>query len=242
MALEFLKLYPSGSQQASTGEACRQTATKWDWYFLKQIAALKTRKIVWPSEWEPDNYAAAKEKERTDGNVYVVNFGPSVDGTHGRIHEPAVGETRSKNPLWFSHKFHGPGLAYEFALDVFTDRLVWMNGPFPASVPDSEIFKNSLIQKIPKGMRVIADRCYQGEPLAHIISGLNPHDNKALARFKSRAKSRQEGFNTKLKQFKICAEVFRHDKNRLEKHKISWTAAAVMVQYGMELDNCFWDV
>lgn len=86
---------------------------------------------MWPTEWEAHNYAAAKEKEKTDGEVHIITFGPSVDGTHGRIHEPFVGEMRSKNLLWYSHKYHGPALAYEFAMDIFSGRLVWMNGPYP---------------------------------------------------------------------------------------------------------------
>ena len=122
--------------------------------------------------------------KRPVGGPVVATFGCTVDGTHGRSHEPSVGETRTQNPIYFSHKSNGPAFAYEFALDVFTARLVWMNGAFPASTPDREIFKKGLMQKIPDGMRVIADSGYSGEPLEHIISGKNPRDHKDLKKLK----------------------------------------------------------
>lgn len=242
MALHFLRKYPTGEEQAKLFGMNRETASIWTWYFLEKIAALQSQKIVWPKEWGKEEYASAKKKGKEQQQVYAVSFGCSVDGTHGQIHEPSVGETRSKNPIYFSHKFHGPAYAYEFALDIFSDRLVWMSGPFPASTPDREIFKDGLMKMIPEGMRVVADSGYSGELLKHIISGPNPHDSKMLQNFKSRAKSRQEDFNSRLKKYKICQETFRHDKCRLMKHKTSWTAVAIICQYRMEHEKSFWDV
>ena len=242
MALHFLRKYPTGDEQAELFDVTRETAATWTWYFLEKIAALESQKIVWPKEWGKAEYAAAKRRGDDTGEVHVVSFGCSVDGTHGSIHEPSVGEPRSKNPIYFSHKTHGPAYAYEFALDIFSDRLVWMNGPFPASTPDREIFKDGLMKLIPEGMRVVADSGYSGEPLKHIISGPNHRDSKTLANFKARAKSRQEDFNSRLKKYKICEETFRHDRDRREKHKTSWTAVAIICQYRMETEKSFWDV
>ena len=237
-----MAVYNLGRDQAALNDVCRQTAATHSWYFVEKIALLKSQKILWPTEWEESNYVAAKEQEQIDGKLHVITFGPSVDGTHGRIHEPSVGETRSKNPKYYSHKTHGPALAYEFAMDIFSGRLVWMNGPYPASTPDREIFKDGLMAKIPKGMRVVADSGYSGEPLAHIISGDNVHDHKIVKHFKSRAKARQEAFNSKFKSYAICNQVFRHDRNRMQKHKLAWTAVAVVCQYRLEIEATFWDI
>lgn len=245
IALNFMKMYNVGTDQAPLNGVCRQTAAKHSWFFLEKVALLKSQKIIWPPEWEGSNYAAAKEKEKKDKKdkkVHVITFGPSVDGVHGRIHEPSVGETRSKNPKWYSHKSHGPALAYEFAMDIFSGRLVWMNGPYPASTPDREIFKDGLMAKIPDGMRVVADSGYSGEPLAHIISGDNVHDHKIVQRFKSLAKARQEAFHARFKANHICSDLFRHDRDRMRKHKIAWTATAVVCQYRLEIEKTFWDI
>ncbi|GAX17651.1 hypothetical protein FisN_UnNu085 [Fistulifera solaris] len=242
MSLHFLRKYPTGEEQAKLFNINRETVSTWTWFFLEKIAVLESQKIVWPKEWEKERYAAARKKGKDQQDVYAVSFGCSVDGTHGRIHEPSVGEPQSKNPIYFSHKSHGPAFAYEFAIDIFQDRLVWMNGPFPASTPDREIFKNGLMKMIPDGMRVVADSGYSGEKLKHIISGPNPRDSKKLRKFKSRARSRQEDFNARLKNYKICAETFRHDRYRKKRHKASWTAVAIICQYRIEHEKTFWSV
>ena len=242
MALYYLRKYPTGHDHSQHFDVSRETITKWTWFFLDRISALQSQKIVWPAEWEKERYAAAKLRGEVEGEVYVVGFGCTVDGTHGPIHEPSVGETRAKNPVYYSHKTNGPAFAYEFALDIFQDRLVWMNGPFPASTPDREIFKNGLMEKIPEGMRVIADRGYSGQPLQHIISLPNPYDNAQLKNFKARASARQEDFNSLLKKFKICELTFRHDRDRIQKHKTAWTAVAIICQYHFEIDKSLWDV
>lgn len=105
----------------------------------------------------------------------------SVDGTHCRIQEPKH-PTRSKNPESYSHKFHQAGLAYELALSVWDDRLVWMNFPFKASVPDIKIFRSGLKGMIPMGKKVIADNGYRGD----ILCTPNSRDCEYLAWQKSR--------------------------------------------------------
>lgn len=64
----------------------------------------------------------------------------SVDGTHCPIQEPTKGHKYSKNPRYYSHKFNSAGLAYEVAVFIFTNNIVWINGPFPAGLGDDTIF------------------------------------------------------------------------------------------------------
>jgi hypothetical protein len=63
----------------------------------------------------------------------------------------------------YSHKFNGPGLAYELALSLYTNKLVWLNGPFKAGKGDTEIYESQLQAKIPNGKFAIVDNGLQGQ-------------------------------------------------------------------------------
>lgn len=70
----------------------------------------------------------------------------------------------------FSHKSNGAGFTYELALSVYENRLVWINGPFFASVHDITMFRNegdpenSLKELIPDGKLAVGDKGgYTGE-------------------------------------------------------------------------------
>ena len=59
----------------------------------------------------------------------------SIDGTDCRIQEPTPFD-----PLWYSHKFNGPGVRYEVGICIQTGWIVWVHGPFPAGdFPDIKI-------------------------------------------------------------------------------------------------------
>ena len=63
-------------------------------------------------------------------NIFLANNGSaciiSVDGTNIKINQPQKFEKK-----WFSYKFRGPGLRYEFALNIPTGGIVWSRGSFP---------------------------------------------------------------------------------------------------------------
>ena len=82
----------------------------------------------------------------------------SIDGTHFRINEPVPFDT-----LWYSHKFNGPGLAYELGLCIKTGNIVWYNGPFPSKHPDISIFRANLKSLLLPGEKVVADLGYKGK-------------------------------------------------------------------------------
>ena len=95
------------------------------------------RQIVWPTGWK-------------------TNFTISVDGVHCRFHE-LEDDKLAKNPENYSHKFNGPGLAYELALSIFENKLVWMRGPFKPSKSDLGIYQGELKGMLPVDKRVVCD-------------------------------------------------------------------------------------
>lgn len=117
-----------------------------------------------------------------------------------------------------------------------SNKLVWLNGPFPASTSDITIFRSrpndeeSLKAQIPEGKRVIGDSGYKGEP--EVVSISREGDDQETKKFKARAKSRQETFNGRLKNFRILVLPFRHGH---DKHRKPMVACCILVQ--MEIQN-----
>jgi DDE superfamily endonuclease len=187
--------------------------------------------IVWPStqdlstESDDDRYDA-------DGARLLI----TVDGTHCPIFEPEDPEL-SKNPKYYSHKINQAALNYELGILVTESRLVWVNGPFPAATHDITVFRRGLIHMIPRGSKAIGDAGYRGEP--NYISTKNVHAPRVVEKFKSRARSRHETFNSRIKAFGSMFQRFRHG---VVKHKIAFMAICVICQYQMECGSPLFDV
>lgn len=81
----------------------------------------------------------------------------SVDCTDCPINEPFPFDTK-----WYSHKFKSSGLRYEIALRIASGNINWVSGPFPAGVPDINIFRKDLANNLIYPERVIADKGYRG--------------------------------------------------------------------------------
>ena len=159
----------------------------------------------------------------------------TVDGVHFRVEEPRT----EPDAIWYSHKFEGPGVGYELALDINENKIIWINGPFPAGNTDLQIFRdngNGLKYMIPIGKKMIADRGYCGEP---DLSTPNTLDGEDLKLFKRRARARHENLNRRLKEYRILSERFRHD---LGKHKMVFEAVCVVVQYDIENERPLFQV
>jgi DDE superfamily endonuclease len=125
--------------------------------------------------------------------VFIV----TVDGVHCSIDEPKD-PILSKNPKYYSHKFNKAAVSYEIAISVFTNQLVWMNGPFPAGKTDIQVFRHEgLKDMIPAGKKAIGDKGYRGEK--GLVSTPSSHDHIDVRHFKSRARARHETFNARLK-------------------------------------------
>jgi SRSO17 transposase len=139
---------------------------------------------------------------------------------------------------WYSKKFNKAGLTYELAVALFSNKIVWVNGPFPAGQNDIRVFRkpNGLLSKLPKGHPAIADEGYRGEE--EYCSTRNPYDSNDVKYFKGRAKARHETVNSRLKAFGILAQPLRTNggsHGRLDRHKMAFEACLVIIQY--ELDN-----
>jgi DDE superfamily endonuclease len=167
-------------------------------------------------------------EDEEDAAIFIC----MVDGTHCRISEPST----DPSTKWFSHKSNGPGLAYELALSIYSNQVVWFSGPFTPNQHDLTIFRkpNGLKERMPVGKRGIADNGYVGEEM---LSTDNDLDSEDVKRFKKRAKARQETLNARCKIFGVLSERFRHTgARRMECHGLAFSAVIVIVQY--EIEGC----
>jgi DDE superfamily endonuclease len=175
--------------------------------------------IVWPFN---GNQPAIEDDE-------AVLFA-TIDGTHCRISEPR-GNPSAKH---FSHKFKGPGVAYEIVIHVRSQKILWVSGPYQAGMPDVEMPRqpDGILTKIPAGKKIIADKAYRGE--ANKLSTPNPHDSAVVSAYKGRARARHETVNKRIKDYQIAQQRFRHC---IEKHKVAFEAVCILVQYDLENNN-----
>jgi len=220
MSLHALKKYPHEMEREPIFDISRAQGRDWVFYFLEKLQALKAAKICWPEDY----YA---------GDIWVI----SVDGTHVWMNEPKHHEW-SMDSAYFSHKHGKAGATYELGISLSENRLVWINGPFPAGQSDLKVFKkpNGLKKLLGRiGKRCIADGGYPGYP--EIISTPNSLDSKEVAKFKSRALKRHETFNGLLKRYECLGGIrFRHG---IAKFKTMFEAVCVICQYQIEKDPLY---
>jgi hypothetical protein len=184
------------------------------------------RQIVWPERWSND--------ATNDHEILLL----TVDGVHCSVNEPKH-PTLSKNPAWYSHKFHQSAVDYEIGISIYTQQVVWISGPHRAGANDISIYRKNggLKEKIPRGKRAIGDNGYRGE--AATISTPNSNDIPSLRKFKGRARARQETFNSRIKTFACLVKKFRHG---LVRQKQVFEAVCVICQYQMENGSPLFDV
>jgi hypothetical protein len=197
MAMHHLKRYPTELEREGPWDITPRIGREWVWYFLKKIQALKAQKITWPDDFGTD--------------IWVI----SVDGTHCWIQEPMHREW-SQDPQYFSHKYNKAGLNYEIAISLAEQRVVWLNGPFPAGTNDVKTFsRHGLKQKLlDASKKAIGDKGYVGHPEA--VSTYNVHDSRGVTKFKSRALKRHETYNGLTKRFDCLSTRFRHGPDRFK--------------------------
>ena len=194
--------------------------------YTKMIQSLKPNKITFDG-WGNDE-------------IHII----SVDGCNFRTQEFRL----DPNSKWYDHKSHSSGVKYEFALAIRSNRLVWINGPFPAGGKhDLTVYrggtkadgeknwdKDALHAKMPPGKKAIGDSGYKG--VSSVVTKSKAH-SEGFSEFIARAKNRQETFNMRLNIFDILTKRFRHGvttEDKLEQHKSVTEAICVLVQFDME--------
>jgi hypothetical protein len=221
LTLFWFRSYLKYPQIEGPWKVCPQTIGEKIIIYAEAIQRLKKHKVKWFEDGDYD-----------DEEIFLV----SVDGIHCRTFEVR----KDPGKKWYSHKSHGAGLAYELAIAIRSDRLVWMNGPFYASKSDITIFRYgdgdennpgpNLRDMLPEGKRAVADSGYRGED-GKKCSITRQGDSDEVKEFKARAKSRQEVFNSKVKAFVCTATEFRHGK---EIHATAFESVCILLQYDME--------
>jgi hypothetical protein len=223
MMVEWFREYETDFKTAAKYGLCEKTGSMYLWRYAKGIQHLKSKKIKWVERWN------------NQGSEIVI---VSVDGVHCTINEPR----QLPSSKWYSHKSHGPALAYEIAVAIQENKIVHIHGPFPAGIPDLTIFRSpgGLKSKIPDGKLATADRGYRGEPALRLP---NDRDTDIAKGFKKRSQARHETLNSRLKSFKILSTRFRHSHNGRKQqqgvtchdnHKVIFEAVCVLLQYDME--------
>lgn len=226
--IHFLRKYSDDNDASNPFKCSDGTLRDNKWRIVRGIQHLKNKKVKWPKEWEAGPSSAAYG----DIPVFLV----SVNGIHCFIQEPNHGRWL-KNPAYYSHKFKKAALSYEVALSVYQNKVLSINGPFPASTNDTTIFNGGIRNKIPRGRLAIVDNGYEGNDTR--TSKPNPLDSAEVRKFKGRARSRQECFNSRLKNFKCLKEEFRHGE---KKHAICFEAVVVICQYQLENGSPLFDI
>jgi hypothetical protein len=229
MAHHFVWAYPKNHQLLASHFkqiAERDAQGKQLWRWVSMLADLKALKIVWHRGLDDPNRP-----------IFIV----LVDGTDFKVWEkkhPHLSIDKGQ----YSHKFNHGALKYEIAIDLWTSRVVWINGPVRAGVHDRVLFDSGLESKIQPGKLVITDRVYgqQDRPTAHAKLALpNDVDGKTMANFKARARCRHETFNGRLKFFRALSDTFHHNP---DKHVHVFEAVCVTVQYQMDNGGKLFDV
>lgn len=221
-ALNFLRIYPTETQQTNRWHKSRNFLRPRLWYMVGKIAAQKQWKITWPD----DNFGT---------DIWAM----SVDGVHFRTEEPSH-PLYPKDPSYFTYKHHCAGFNYEIALSLRESRCHWINGPYKAGkYNDIKIFREcGLKDKLrATGKKVIADSGYQGYP--DLVSRYNSLDSEEVREFKTRSRMRHEAFNGMCKVFECLDSDFRHSREQLQ---LCFEAVAVIVCYQMEMGSPLFDI
>ena len=182
-------------------------------------------------------------KIRFEGFNKKYEYQIGVDGQNYHTNEFRL----TPHSKWYEHKSNSCGLKYEYAVHLWSSRLVSMRGPFPASVHDIHVFRGgdrgdksswdrtSLYFKMPPGMRGVGDSGYGGEPDKLTVS--KSEHSKEMREFLVREKNREESLHTRFSSFGVLKERFRHGKgtqNKLDFHQTCAEAVCVIVQYDFE--------
>jgi DDE superfamily endonuclease len=224
-SLVFLKTYSSSEDVLCTivGHPDPKTFRTWSWYFVEKIADQIDQVITLDS--------------RFDGYTGTTHCLMSVDGT-----DCPVMETWPFDKTMYSKKLNGPGVKYEVGVSITNGLIVWVNGPFKASVSDLTIFNEKLDTLLCDDEGVEVDGVYGGN---RRFKAPDVRSSRQEGKQKSRVRGRHENINGRLKIFQLLNIPFRHGNPRekmMEKHGICFKAIAVLTQLKLMAGEALYDV
>ena len=141
---------------------------------------------------------------------------------------------KQKGPTFSSHKFKKKSaLRYEVAVAIISGEIAWINGPYPAGQYNNvTIFRESLQTFLDAGERVEADDGYRGDPtICKVPADVLMRENEEEDAMQKRVQGCHEMVNAWLKNFRILAELYRHDETQ---HGYVFHAVAVIVQLAVK--------
>ena len=139
------------------------------------------------------------------------------------------GNLENSCPLLGILQYKKAALTYEIALSLYHDKIVLVNGPFPAGENYKKVNKpDGLASKLKPGQVAIGDEGYVGQKDKVVTrNSLNDATTKEI---KKRSKARQETINSRLKAFGILNQPFCcTGEHRLPKHKAALEACLVII-------------
>lgn len=111
------------------------------WKYVKAIAALKSRVIVWP------------ECKYRGANSQI--FIGTIDGIDFKTREKSNDEFNVQKKK-FTYKHHHAGKKYELVVDAYTPKIISINGPFDGAVDDRAIYEDKVKNLVPDGKLLVS--------------------------------------------------------------------------------------
>ena len=65
--------------------------------------------------------------------------------------------------MWFSKKIKGPGLKYLVAIAIYSSNICFVDGPYPAGKNKNTVYKQKLLNMIPKEEPIEVDSGPKGD-------------------------------------------------------------------------------
>lgn len=164
---------------------------------------------MWENRWE--GYNGSQATITLDGTDFMIP------------------EQYPFHPMWWSHKFNGPGLRYEIGVCIQTGHIVWVNGPFPCGAwPDLRIARSWIITEMAPGEMMVADGGYNDGGYYFLTpTGLN----RPLDHMRQAGRSRHEVVNALFKDWAILKQVFRH---KISMHYDVLMSIAGLIQFQLK--------
>jgi len=231
-AMFFLWAHPKNASMLRTRFRCCEKCSRGKdvWCWVKKIAALKGKKIVW---------------QETMNKAGEWTFVATVDGVDFKTNEKPT-ERHNMDTKKCSQKFKSCAKKHLICLSVDKSKCVFLSEPFDGAVLDINVhLQSGIMDLLRPNQLVIGDKGFkfkeETNPNEFAVLAL-PNlgiDSKELHNFKSRARCRHETFNGRIKNFNILSNRFHHG---WDLHEFAVTAVCVIVQCQMDNGAKLFDV